>query len=143
MEKIRKIKKFINRETILYLIVGVLTTAVDYAVFIFVNETMKRGDFHYEMTITLATVISWVVAVLFAYIANKLIVFGNFNFKLTHVIKEMTSFFGARIISGGIVMVLMWILTGVFGINEYIAKIGTSVFNIVFNYAASKLFIFK
>lgn len=138
-----KIKKFINRETIFYLIVGVLTTAVDYVVFFIVNESMKRAGVSEAATVTVATVISWVAAVLFAYIANKLVVFKNFNFGWQHVIKEGAAFFGARLISGWIVLLLMWILTGLFGLNEYIAKICTSVFNILFNYFASKFFIFK
>lgn len=138
-----KIKKFINRETVSYLIVGVLTTAVDYAIFFVVNETLKKCTFQQEIAVTIATVISWVAAVLFAYIANKLFVFNNYDFAPIHVIKEAGAFFGARLLSGGIVLVLMWILTGYFGINEYISKVGTSVFNIVFNYVASKLFIFR
>ena len=37
------IKKFVNYETVSYIIVGVLTTLVDYIVFAIVNESLKPG----------------------------------------------------------------------------------------------------
>lgn len=138
-----KIKKFLNRETISYLIVGILTTAVDYIVFAIINETLRATDVDRGIAVTIATVLSWFAAVLFSYIANKLFVFKNYDFGFLHCLKECGSFFVARLLSGGIVLVLMWILTGVFLVNEYIAKVMTSIFNIVFNYVAAKLFIFK
>lgn len=137
-----KIKKLINRETISYLIAGILTTAVDYVVFAVVDETLKQTSMEQAFIVTIATVFSWVAAVLFAYVANKIFVFKNYDYGFIHIIKEAGAFFAARLLGGGIVLVLMWLLTG-FGINEYIAKIGTSVFNIVFNYVASKMFIFR
>lgn len=138
-----KIKKIINRETIAYLVVGVLTTVTDWVVFVIINEMLKAKSIGPSATVTIATALSWFIAVIFAYIANKLVVFGNYDFGFSHVIKEAGAFFLARIFSGLIVLLLMWIFTVPFSINEYIAKAGTSVFNIVFNYVASKVFIFK
>lgn len=138
------IKKILNYETISYIIAGVLTTAVDYIVFALLNESMQRsGIFSENTAIMTATIVSWLAAVIFAYISNKLIVFRNYQFAPAHLAKEAASFFAARLLSGIITIFLMWLMTGLFGINEYLSKIATSAFNLVFNYVASKLWIFK
>lgn len=135
--------RIFNYETISYVIVGVLTTAVDYIVYIAVNEALKSQGLAVSESATAASAVSWFAAVLFAYITNKLIVFKNFNFRPSYLIKEMAGFFAARGISGLITLIMIWVMTGPLSLNEYIAKIFTSVFNLVFNYVASKVFIFK
>ncbi len=138
-----KINKFLNRETVSYIIAGVLTTAVDYIIFTAVNEALGAAGLDSTKAAVAASAVSWVCAVIFAYMANKLVVFKNFDFNLPHLIKETAAFFSTRILSGAIALFLMYIMTGPLKLNEYIAKIITSVFNLVFNYAASKLFVFK
>lgn len=135
--------RIFNYETISYVIVGVLTTVVDYIVYIAVNEALKSQGLAVSQSATAASAVSWFAAVLFAYITNKLIVFKNFNFRPSYLIKEMAGFFAARGISGLITLIMIWVMTGPLSLNEYIAKIFTSVFNLVFNYVASKVFIFK
>lgn len=137
-------KKLLNYETVSYIIAGVLTTAVDYLSFAVINESLKRGGLMSEhAAIMTATAASWFLAVVFAYIVNKLIVFRNYRFSPAYLVKEASAFFAARIASGVITFFLMWVLTDLWSINEYLAKIGTSAFNLVFNYIASKLWIFK
>ena len=140
----RLLGKLLNYETISYLVIGVLTTLVDYLVFALVNEGLQAGGFFSETAaVMIATVVSWLAAVIFAYITNKLIVFRNFCMKPSYLAKEASGFFAARVLSGVITLALMWLMTDLGSINEYIAKIITSVFNMVFNYVASKLWIFK
>ena len=62
-------KKFVNRETVSYLIFGVLTTLTDWISY----WIMRRAGVDYR----LATVGSWAMAVLFAFITNKLFVFNS------------------------------------------------------------------
>lgn len=135
--------KFLNYETISYVIAGVMTTAVDYVIYIIVNEALKNGGMAVSSSATAASAVSWLCAVFFAYIVNKLIVFKNLSFKPSYLLKECCSFFAARVISGIITLIMIWGMTGPLNMNEYIAKIFTSVVNLVFNYAASKIFIFK
>lgn len=138
-----RLKQIFNYETISYVIVGVLTTVTDYVVFAIVNESLKHSAIEPAKAAVAATAVSWVAAVLFAYIANKLVVFKSYDFSPRHLLKEAAGFFAARIISGLISIFLMWLMTGVLRQNEYLAKVLTSVFNLVFNYAASKVFIFR
>ena len=77
--------KFVNRETISYLIFGVLTTLVDwisYAVF-------RHNGMNYRM----ATICCQAAAILFAYVTNKIWVFRSYNFHPVYLLKEMASFF--------------------------------------------------
>ena len=85
-------KKCVNYETISYLVCGVLTTAVD-----FVSYTAFRKM---SMGVGVSQALSWVAAVLFAYIVNKIIVFRNFNMGPAYLLKEGGAFFAARAISG-------------------------------------------
>ena len=136
-------KKLLSREVITYFIAGVLTTVVDYLVFFLVNEALKRGGMDVTRSSSIATAAGWFFAVLFAYLSNKFYVFQSRDKSPGGVLREMVSFFAARAVSGLIVMAMMWILVDRGRMNEYIAKVLTSLFNLVFNYVASKLFIFR
>ena len=139
---ISRIKKILLSEAGLYIIAGVLTTAVDYIVFAIVNELLK-GSMGVTRSSFIATIIAWVAAVAFAYISNKLMVFKNRDFSPSHLVREASAFVGARLLSGIMILVFMWLAVSVLSWNEYVSKILSSGFNIVFNYVASKFFIFK
>ena len=139
-------KKCVNNETISYLICGILTTLVDWVSFWMMNE---RGQIDYRIS----TALSWMAAVIFAYVVNKLIVFRNFQFRPSYLWKEWWIFFAARAFSGVLVMILMILMVDVFHWGEfrigdvqvglYLAKGVVSGVNLVVNYVFSKLWIFK
>ena len=58
------IKKFVNKETIVYLIFGILTTVVNYFIFWIFNSRFK-------VPVLIANVIAFIVAVIFAFIPIK------------------------------------------------------------------------
>jgi putative flippase GtrA len=73
-------RKAVTKETISYVIVGVLTTAVNLVAFNFLckldwNALIAYDDWNWNVLI--ANVIAWFLAVTFAYITNNLFVFGN------------------------------------------------------------------
>lgn len=120
------------KETINYLIVGGLTTVVSiasYNIFRFFIEN-----------ITICTILSWICAVLFAYITNRIFVF---NSKEKNIIKEIASFTASRIFSLIVEIIVMFILTSIFKINDRIAKIIVQFIIVVLNYITSKIFVFK
>lgn len=83
MEKIKALfKKLVNRETVTYVIFGVLTTLVNLVVFKGA-DVLFRGE-HYLVSNSIA----WIVAVAFAYVTNKLFVFESKSWKLDIVKKE-------------------------------------------------------
>lgn len=128
--------KFVNRETISYLIFGVLTTLVDwisYAVF-------RHNGMNYRM----ATICCQAAAILFAYVTNKIWVFRSYNFHPVYLLKEMASFFSCRILTSVFTYVAMIVMVDGMGIKQdMICKIEVSAISLVLNYICSKLFIFK
>lgn len=131
-------KKFfakINREVIFYLIFGVLTTLIDYLVFIIFEKFLK-------INYIVANIFAWFFAVLFAYFTNKFWVFKS-TLKKDNLLKEIFSFFSLRIVSLIIAIVFMLVTVEIFNFNKLISKILSSVFVIIINYFFSKLFIFN
>ena len=133
-----KLKKFINKnkEIINYLIVGGLTTVVSYLSYAFVSRIL---GFDYK----LSTVLSWVCAVLFAYFANKTVVFKSKSTSKKHFFIEVVNFFKYRVLSLIIDMILMIILVSLLSINDLIAKIIVQFIIVAINYVFSKFFVFN
>ena len=127
--------KFVNRETISYLIFGILTTIVNYAVF----ELCNVLHIHYLV----GTLIAWGLAVMFAYITNKLFVFESKSWKKEVIVKELSSFIACRIVSGLFDLGFMALAVELLTMNKSIAKLVSNVFVVIANYIFSKLFIFK
>lgn len=129
------IKKLLNRETIAYLIFGVLTTIVNYASY----ELCKWLGIHYAA----ATVIAWILSVAFAYITNKLYVFESKSFHKSVLIREITAFVSCRLFSGLCDLGFMVLAVELLSMNDSIAKLVSNIFVVVINYIFSKLFIFR
>ena len=144
------ISKLVEYEVLMYLVFGVLTTVVNFVVFwafgkIKDNESVlfTLGSFSLKW-VYIANVMAWICSVLFAFITNKLFVFESKTTAKGAVIKEMVSFFGARILCFLIFDVAVFaLLIEVFHINEYLVKIINAVFVVIFNYVASKLVVFR
>ena len=137
---LRKIwEKCVNYETVSYLICGVLTTAVDFAVY-----TVLRNV---DVGVGVSQALSWLAAVWFAYVVNKLIVFRNYNMRPSYLAREVGTFVAARAFSGVVTWVLMVVMVRLGGdrgfIYELFCKFTSSVINMVLNYVFSKLWIFK
>lgn len=138
----RLIERFINRETISYLIFGVLTTAVNYAVYTAALWVMG-GDNEDVIIVLAANALAWIFSVAFAYITNKLYVFESRSFKRDILFKEISAFVGARLFSGFCDMAWMAFAVDILTMNDKIAKLLANVFVVVMNYFFSKIFIFK
>lgn len=129
------IKKFLNRETIVYVIFGVLTTAVNY-----VSYWLLRSKLGIPFLI--ANTIAWIISVLFAFVTNKLIVFESKSFKFKLLLFEFFSFVSARILSFLFEEGFLAVTTH-FHMNEYLSKAIAGIIVIIMNYFLSKFFIFK
>lgn len=121
------------KEIIMYLIFGVLTTVVNIAVYYIMANSLQ---IHY----LISNIVAWFLSVLFAYVTNRKYVFES---KSNEIIKEMVSFFGARLATGAMDMVLMWLFVGLHILPAFVAKVITNVIVIVANYILSKLVVFK
>ena len=140
------LKKYLTRETILYLVFGGLTTLVNFVVFYFCNRAWGEARAH------LSEITAFVAAVIFAYLTNKPFVFQTRDWSARTVLRELPAFFGGRIFSFLVELALVlaardWLHAGrvsLLGIDGLpLAKVPISVIVVVLNYVFSKLFVFR
>lgn len=136
-------KALVNRETISYLIFGVLTTVVSIVSYEGVKGVISHGKEPTALVINISTVASWILAVTFAFVTNKLFVFRSMSMDAGILFKEITAFVGARLLSLGFEVVWMNVTTVVLKWNDSFCKIAAQFVIVVLNYIFSKLFIFK
>ena len=136
------------KEAIDYLFWGGMTTVVSWGTYsLFV---LLLGD---AMSATAAVfwgnVGSWVCAVSFAFVTNKLWVFGSKSWAGNVVLPELGKFLSSRVATGVFEMAAVPALVAIglnqtiFGIEGMVSKVIVSVAVIVLNYVLSKLFVFK
>ncbi|MBR2001163.1 MAG: GtrA family protein [Firmicutes bacterium] len=135
-EEVKKDEVKKQSELISYAIFGVATTVVSMVVYGVCNSA-------FEMHYLISNIVSWVIAVAFAYITNKMFVFKTRGMGFAQLKREITLFVSARLASLGIEELGLFILIGLIGWGEILAKLVMQVVVIVLNYIFSKLVIFK
>lgn len=131
-----------NEEVFNYLVIGVLTTIVNLVTKYLLLFTVFDASNPTELQITI--IISWTVAVLFAYVTNRRIVFKSKN---NNVIRELIKFIEARIATLVVEMVYLWFFITFLkldsGLYVLFFTITCQALVIILNYVFSKLFVFK
>ena len=127
----KKYKEIIN-----YLIFGGLTTLVSIGTYAIFTKI-------FNIDYLVSNVLSWIIAVLFAFITNKLFVFESKSKDKKLISKEITNFFFFRIVSLVLEMVIMYVFVDLLAINDLITKIIAQIIVILANYIFSKVFVFK
>jgi len=89
-----------RREIVRYLIFGLLTTVVALTSYQLMEWLLMPGLG--EKSYLLSNLISWVAAVSFAYVTNKLFVFGHKSWAPRVVAREASSFAAARLATLGL-----------------------------------------
>ena len=129
-------------EIIKYIIIGGITTVIGIGSKWLLLFTILNAENPFELQ--LAVIISWILAVSFAYIANRIIVFKSKN---SNIIKEIISFVSARVVTLLIEMALMWFFVTLLKMNSdnevMIITLIVQMIVLVLNYVFSKLFVFK
>lgn len=124
------------REILVYLVFGVLTTAVNYVVYLPCYNLL-------HISASVSNVIAWVFAVAFAYLTNKPFVFRSHDWSAKTVIPELAKFVGTRVGSGGLETAILFLTVDVIGWNGNLWKILTSILVVIVNYVGSKLLVFR
>ncbi len=153
------------RKIFMYLVSGGVTTVVNFASFLIfdllVTAKLNVSVFGYafDLMTLINQIIAWVIAVLVAYLTNRIFVFRSSG----SVIKELLSFAAARVVSFlvielGIFSIMIavcengfntpqdstWFAIGSFAFTYlHLIKILNSVFVVIANYVMSKIFVFK
>lgn len=121
---------------LMYLVMGGITTFINIFSF-WLFESVIGWNY------TLANIIAWIFSVLFAYISNKLYVFESQHSSASELVNEILSFFGFRVLSLGIDLVVMWLCISILNINPLLSKVFANIFVLILNYLFSKFFIFN
>ena len=139
------IKKLANKETVLYLIFGVLATVLNIVLFyLFINV--------WKISTGLGNITDTIVCILFQYFTNRIWVFESKNTG-KEAIKEFIQFILAR----GVTAIIdqIFVVVGIdFFVAKYVVfsqqkifsigiKILSNIIVIVLNYIFSKIFVFK
>ena len=131
-------------EIINYLIVGGLTTVVAIGLKLLLLFTILDQTNGLELQI--AEIISWFLAVLFAYITNRIFVFKS-KTKGSKSVKEIINFFKGRILTQVIQMFIMYIFVTLLKLDSnfwiLFFTLVCQIMQVVLNYIISKLLVFK
>lgn len=123
-------------DVLVYLVFGVLTTVVNYLVYLPVYNILG-------FSAAASNAIAWVAAVAFAYLTNKPFVFKSHDWSARTVIPELTKFVGCRVASGAAETLILFLTADLMHWNGNLWKLITSVLVVVLNYFASKFLVFK
>lgn len=143
------------KEIITYVIFGVLTTVVSWGSYTVFVEVLS-------MKVFVGNLLSWICAIVFAYVTNKLWVFESKSWKPGVIGKEIVTFVASRGITGVIeilcvpllaktgfdnifygILEKMNISIGILFTDGIYSKIFLSVVVVILNYFFSKFIIFK
>ena len=160
---IQKIKNYLEThekqyELLRYLIAGGLTTAlsmlISYGVcflladraplegnvILWVIDSINRAT---GVQVSIANTLSWVIAVLFAFWINRVMVFQVEGGTKAKILTELVQFAGGRIVSFLVFEQGLMLLLKLIGVSNFVNRIVVLIFVMFFNYVISKFWIFK
>ncbi len=162
-ELFRKLRTTLSREVVLYVVFGVLTTAINYVVFIGLDFLFGKDTPVWAGTITvlswqwavvvkfwmLSNVAAFVAAVSFAFVTNRNIVFaaggktGDRKSDRREAFRQGVLFWLARLVSLAMEYGILYVLMDVLGLTDLVSKVVSNVFVVVVNYFFSKFVVFS
>lgn len=124
-----------HKMLLLYIFFGGCTTVISIASFALlvglgINELI-------------ANVLSWIFAVLFAYVTNRTWVFASKATGSKAICREMMAFFGGRLLTLGMEEVLLLVFVIWLQFDSMIIKIAAQIFVLVSNFVISKWLVFR
>ena len=138
------------KEIITYVFFGALTTVVSLVTFKAANIVLGESKY------LISNIISWVLAVIFAFVTNKIWVFSSKTWTPRVVVREAAGFFASRLFSLGCEEAGLWLLVSVLGMQRFsreifgftvtgsdAAKLIMQVVVVILNYVFSKFLVFR
>lgn len=124
----RKVK---DSQLMRYIMTGGMTTGVNYVIYMGL-QALSLGYLA-------ANTAAWVGAVIFAYFANRRVVFQSAGDKK----QEFVQFFSLRLVTLMIENMLLLLLVDCLTVGTLVSKVAVSVITVALNYFACKYSIFK
>ena len=129
--------KYNIKSILTYLIVGFITTIVNLLVYFVATNLFLDPSNALELQI--ANVLAWIIAVLFAYFANRKFVFKSNN---KNKLNEAFKFYLGRVSTLLLEMLLMFLMVSIMSINDKISKLVVQILVIISNYIISRFLVF-
>lgn len=120
-----------------YLIAGGIATVVNIGTYAITEKVLQWNN------VGLSTWFAWGVALIVAYVLNKIIVFGTRGLTKKELFKEIFSFFIFRLLSGFMDRGFMYLTVEKLMWPDVLMKTISNIVVIILNYVFSKLIIFK
>lgn len=137
MEKLKKLWKYLtSKEMILYILFGVLTTALNLGIYYVLTELAHSNK-------ALAFFVAWVAGMLFAFLTNKKFVFESRARTGRALLYEFGTFAAGRLGTFAIGEVLIICFVQMLGQNNMLWKVITNLIEILGNWVVSKFITFK
>lgn len=132
-----EIKKYINahRDIFVYLFFGICTTTVNYIVFFPLYNCLG-------VSVVASNIAAWIIAVIFAYITNKIFVFHSSDWSPKTMLPEFGKFIACRIGSVAVETAIIYVATQWLTWNGNITKILTGIIVIILNFFGSRFLVF-
>lgn len=124
----RKVK---DSQLMRYIMTGGMTTGVNYVIYMGL-QALSLGYLA-------ANTAAWVGAVIFAYFANRRVVFQSAGDKK----QEFVQFFSLRLVTLMIENMLLLLLVDCLTVGTLVSKVAVSIITVALNYFACKYSIFK
>lgn len=131
---VKLIRRLFESSVIRYIFFGGCTTLVNLISF----YILRRAG----VQLTVANIISIILAILFAYVVNSKFVFQDKCETLKDHIRPFLKFISARAVTMVIEVGGVWLLVEVLGMNDMVGKFLTQFIVLALNYIFSKFFIF-
>lgn len=125
-----------HKEILLYLFFGGLTFVVSIS-------SYALCEYQLNFLPLVANIFSWILAVTFAYITNRIWVFTDTADGFIPVIRECAAFFEGRLATLALEEIILYVGVSVLTFHSLLVKIIAQILVIVSNYFISKLFVFR
>lgn len=131
-----KIIALFKNETVKYIIIGGCTTCVNFIIFAFLYNFIG-------LNLNIINFIAILLSIIFAFFANKIIVFSSPFSSYKGTAKELLLFILGRAFTMILELLGVWLAVDLLSFNEYISKLFMQIIVIIINYFISKFLVFK
>ena len=151
-----------HKEIILYFVFGIGTTIISMVSYYICRVIFPDSEsvpkwlawifnitsfFGIESNTALPVIISWFLSVTFAFLTNRVYVFGSRANTVGKFLFEALKLYTSRIATLFVDLLIMFLLVDLTGIHnavyEFCAKIFSNVIVLILNYILSKIFVFR
>lgn len=123
-------------EAVRYIIIGALTTLVNFGLFALMTKALG-------ISVTVSNVTAISISIIFAYITNKLVVFRWHSETRASLALEFVKFVGSRLFTMALEIGAVALFVSVLKQDELIGKAVSQIVVIILNYIISKVIVFR